>query len=123
VNKAEKELVEALRSGDYNQGKHALRKNGDFCCLGVACDIYNPSLWSNLGFQREVAYDGVFTKALPLYVRDHYGWLSCQGTLSFEDRFRNQLSLMGLNDAEFSFDQIADVIAAGLVLHKKGETL
>ena len=32
--------VEALRSGDYKQGKGALRTaDGDYCCLGVACEI------------------------------------------------------------------------------------
>jgi hypothetical protein len=30
----------ALRSGEYPQGRGALRnKQGEFCCLGVACDI------------------------------------------------------------------------------------
>ena len=31
--------VTALRSGNYRQGKHALRNNDLFCCLGVLCDI------------------------------------------------------------------------------------
>jgi len=31
--------VEALRSGDYEQGDYALRSVGGFCCLGVACDL------------------------------------------------------------------------------------
>jgi hypothetical protein len=29
----------ALRSGDYQQGKSALRKNDELCCLGVLCDL------------------------------------------------------------------------------------
>lgn len=34
------ELVAALRSGDYNQGKAVLQlPNGKACCLGVACLI------------------------------------------------------------------------------------
>lgn len=32
-------LVEALRSGQYTQARHALAKNGGFCCLGVACEV------------------------------------------------------------------------------------
>lgn len=37
-------LVEALRSGQYQQGMEFLHKNNDggqdqFCCLGVACDV------------------------------------------------------------------------------------
>lgn len=31
--------VEALRSGEYQQGKHHLNDNGKFCCLGVLCDL------------------------------------------------------------------------------------
>lgn len=34
------ELVSALRSGTYTQGKQALRTTEDkFCCLGVYCDL------------------------------------------------------------------------------------
>lgn len=30
----------ALRSGEYHQGKHMLRKSNDsFCCLGVLCEV------------------------------------------------------------------------------------
>jgi hypothetical protein len=32
--------VAALRSGEYKQGKGALRLNNKFCCLGVLCDLY-----------------------------------------------------------------------------------
>lgn len=31
--------VEALRSGEYDQGNGFLHKKGRFCCLGVACVI------------------------------------------------------------------------------------
>lgn len=29
----------ALRSGDYQQGRGGLLKDGKYCCLGVLCDI------------------------------------------------------------------------------------
>ena len=50
MNKELKEKwLTALRSGEYAQGNGALRKPGDakdsFCCLGVLCDIYDPSGW------------------------------------------------------------------------------
>lgn len=40
--------LEALRSGKYIQGKHALRtlENG-FCCMGVACDLIDPQKWDS----------------------------------------------------------------------------
>ena len=38
---------EALRSGDYKQGKGALNNKGKMCCLGVACDISGLGRWIN----------------------------------------------------------------------------
>ncbi len=29
----------ALRSGDYQQGRSALAQNGQYCCLGVLCEL------------------------------------------------------------------------------------
>ena len=44
-----KKWVDALRSGKYRQGRMRLRvvdPNGDkFCCLGVRCDMVDPSGW------------------------------------------------------------------------------
>ena len=31
----------ALRSGEYKQARHALRRDGAFCCLGVICDLHH----------------------------------------------------------------------------------
>ena len=39
MNKYLIEWLEALRSGKYKQGRRFLRNNGEFCCLGVLCDI------------------------------------------------------------------------------------
>jgi hypothetical protein len=35
----------ALRSGKYKQAQGRLRRGDSFCCLGVACDVYDPSKW------------------------------------------------------------------------------
>jgi len=42
MNKKVKKLwVTALRSGKYKQGKSRLKiSDGQFCCLGVLCDLY-----------------------------------------------------------------------------------
>ncbi len=37
--------IEALRSGKYRQMKGGLRKGASFCCLGVLCDIRDPTGW------------------------------------------------------------------------------
>lgn len=31
--------VSALRSGEYEQGRGRLERDGKFCCLGVLCDL------------------------------------------------------------------------------------
>lgn len=38
-----KKLVSALRSGKYKQGRGQLFKGGEYCCLGVACDLYGKA--------------------------------------------------------------------------------
>ena len=34
-----KRWVDALRSGEYKQGRNFLERDGKFCCLGVLCEI------------------------------------------------------------------------------------
>ena len=45
----ENEWLPALRSGDYAQGYESLSDHSDeterYCCLGVACDLADDSLW------------------------------------------------------------------------------
>ena len=36
----QRQWVEALRSGKYQQAKGSLRRGDAMCCLGVACDLY-----------------------------------------------------------------------------------
>lgn len=45
--------LEALRSGEYQQGRVVLRttpqpdaQHGRFCCLGVLCDLIGPNKWT-----------------------------------------------------------------------------
>lgn len=35
--------VEALRSGEYQQGRGQLRDGDQFCCLGVLCDLHSKA--------------------------------------------------------------------------------
>lgn len=39
--------IKALRSGEYQQTKGRLKRDDGFCCLGVLCDVYDPSGWVN----------------------------------------------------------------------------
>lgn len=39
--------VKALRSGKYKKGKLYLKKDNNFCCLGVMCDISGLGKWQS----------------------------------------------------------------------------
>jgi len=49
MNALAKRWVTALRSGQYEQGKYALRTGDDrYCCLGVLADVAAPDCWGKL---------------------------------------------------------------------------
>lgn len=38
--------LQALESGEYTQGRGELRSaTNSYCCLGVACDLYDSNAW------------------------------------------------------------------------------
>lgn len=41
--------LEALRSGRYKQGRKFLRNNDCYCCMGVLCDVIDPTKWEAFG--------------------------------------------------------------------------
>lgn len=99
----------ALRSGDYVQGKRALRKKYydedgkariTHCCLGVLCDVVDPNGWCNNGDRHRLEEDGLL----------HYPALvdlELSGAMQFE--------LSRLNDfAGEDFSAIADLIDRNL---------
>ena len=113
----------ALRSGEYKQGRKALHddrdKSSNFCCLGVACDLYAKAghgSWIK-------APDGAITytflaknghssqDALPAPVTDWLGIRTGDGFFEPDTTPGNAQSLIDLNDNKsFTFLQIADVI-------------
>ena len=131
-------LVEALRSGDYEQGIMMLRhrsidedsgKQFDrFCCLGVACEISLLGSWENVGKSLsesvrftvnapEVAsgFYQASTSTLPGDVRDFYGFATETGTFrpnndTIPSNNDGITSLIDLNDGGFTFEQIALII-------------
>jgi hypothetical protein len=102
-------LVDALRSGEYVQGREQLRTRDSFCCLGVGCDIYgkiNNIAWTDINFfLGERNY-------LPPSVS---AWLGLDRNPFFimeeADRMlTHHQYLAKLNDEGFTFSQIADLI-------------
>lgn len=119
--------IEALRSGDYQQARGALYKNGGYCCLGVLCDVAirhgldirvedkettectKPFVHEKIAVK---AYDGE-TCYLPAKVAEWYGleWDSYSNAavpaLKTNEGFED--SATALNDArKYTFGQIAD---------------
>lgn len=115
-----KKWVEALRSGKYQQVKGYLRRGSGFCCLGVACDVYNRGAW------KESTYEDEFTGEIHVNAGD---WVTSSGseelpsakdlppevfealesTHPLTDESYMQW-LAGRNDAGVSFEHIADLI-------------
>ena len=97
------DLVIALRSGNYKQGKKALRKDNFFCCLGVACDISGLGEWNNGLYLDKDAY-------LPLEVMNYYGFVDQTGSFENPDGINFRISLSSLNDMKTTFEEIANII-------------
>lgn len=102
--------LQALRSGEYQQGKGFLRRiDNSYCCLGVLCDlavkaeIIRTPLLKASGAMYGYG-DGGSAAGLPDVVRD---WAGLKSRLPVA----GQRELHDLNDrAGFSFAQIADLI-------------
>lgn len=111
--------VEALRSGKYQQGRFRLNEDGNFCCLGVLCEIaveegiakkfistdrkgtriYGYSSGDD-GFPEYTAPDSEIMK--------WSGLKTNSGSVMTSD---GAMSLVSLNDNRgYSFSQIADFI-------------
>lgn len=99
--------VKALRSGEYKQTTGELRNGDEFCCLGVACDLYSKEYgdgWSESGY-----FLGEYGN-LPYEVRHWLGVVDSNPSLKHSDGL-GATTLIGLNDdCGFSFKQIADEI-------------
>lgn len=104
--------ITALESGEYKQGRFKLHLNDQWCCLGVACDIYQKfgpgDLQVDLDQIDGVHYDG-HNGMLPLKVSTWLGLALDNG--AFHSLVKGYYSLAGLNDsATATFKDIAEVI-------------
>lgn len=109
--------VKALRSGKFKQGQNALAKNENgeikHCCLGVLCEIRRVPRTMNangiISFVVDSRYSSGF---LPTPVgRELKTGQRPSITLPYRDRIGVTIyQLDSLNDDDFTFDQIADLI-------------
>lgn len=103
----------ALRSGEYKQGRNFLRQtnpNGKdrFCCLGVLCDIVDPTKWKS----NEVIkpYDEHITN-IPYDLMDN---LNLEGGAVGHLMEMNDGNGEGLESLVCSFTEISDWIEKNL---------
>lgn len=50
--------VEALESGKYKQGRGQLNASEGFCCVGVLCDVVDPTKWVDSEDWKGKEYEG-----------------------------------------------------------------
>ena len=105
------EWLNALRSGEYEQGTGLLSKDGKFCCLGVLCDIASKKGVCKKIEYNHAHYDGNDLH-LPSSVKEWCGFGSNpQGC----NAYVNGKYLTTMNDIEKkSFTEIADFIEENL---------
>jgi hypothetical protein len=113
------ELVAALRSGKYKQGRHTLFRDDKYCCLGVACNISRVSKFVQDPDRMpgEYYYDGE-RAVLPDSVKKYFGLRYGNGRFSnpipVKDPILGDLrhcsTLTELNDMGWTFEQIAAFI-------------
>lgn len=108
-NKAHlKKWVEALRSGQYAQGKGTMRSGNSYCCLGVAMEV----AFDNGCPMPENPNWGI-TSTMPFSVLDWYGFPTSWGytdpELRSPDGARREPASV-LNDQGVPFQEIADRI-------------
>jgi hypothetical protein len=132
--KVKADWVAALRSGKYKQGEEKLRdvEKNEYCCLGVVCDIYDPTQW-HIDEDEAVymfEYEGEFApdpetledeyedtcsiNDLPVRMADKLGIHTNerQMLIAFNDKVRN---LYNPSQKHMTFLQIADVIESGVL--------
>jgi hypothetical protein len=130
VNKENfQKLIDALRSGEYAQGKMALRTTqNEFCCMGVACDIYQKEVGDlDVKVESEAyTYDDL-NGYMPLKVAEWYmgkidsNYIGLSGSnttgtpyvslISNVNNGTRDISYAGLNDSyDYDFNQIANVM-------------
>lgn len=103
--------VKELRSGDFEQGKMALRQGQKCCCLGVLCELaYEAGVPLQIRtYNGEYEYDGS-NATLPRSVRMWAGLDEDNPHVPGPNGFSRTLS--SLNDHECNFKSIADLIEA-----------
>lgn len=124
--------IEALRSGQYQQTRGALRRLGTdtnstgesypegFCCLGVLCDVIAGDIdgqWLAPDESGALAFSapdsdpkqGLLPDSVMSFVQAEDSLVPLRNTVSLRTVMRHT-SLVGINDEGASFSEISDII-------------
>lgn len=111
--------VAALRSGEYKQGRHRLKRRrehqkSEYCCLGVLCEI---AVQDGVIKPPEKIEDEGFPGSAYKYEGDKFSlgprvqeWAGIESNPAVKDPNGHWSSLADMNDDGASFEEIADVI-------------
>lgn len=113
--------IRALLSKKYPQGRNALRSEGEYCCMGVLCDLYRKSTGKGRWIKKVGSGDAFKigthsrTGTLPTVVSNWAGLRGdCDPKLTDKGRPWTQTA-SGLNDdRRYSFEKIAALIEKNL---------
>ena len=103
--------IEALKSGQYEQGKRRLRTGDKFCCLGVLCDLH--AIETGRAWEEE-KYRGAYlgkTDYLPSEVKE---WAELISNDPMVGVGHDQVNLSIINDNGKTFEEIANIIEKDL---------
>ena len=114
--------IEALLSGDYQQGQHYLCQDNDdgsksWCCLGVLTDLAMKN-GVDIDMERYSHDSNVYTfdnqsETVPLSVKDWAGLETGSGAYTcpnIDDEDELDYSLAQDNDSGLTFEELVDVI-------------
>ena len=101
--------VEALRSGEYEQGRYWLRYEDKFCCLGVLCDLHAQA--TNREWEDKNDAVGNYLGSDEILPEEVVKWAGFDNN----DPFINEQRVSIYNDeSRLDFDRIADLIESNL---------
>lgn len=116
VKENRKLWLDALRSGEYNQGKFWLNKGDRLCCLGVLCETYQKHGLGDLEIKEYLDNDrpSMTKEVVKTYNNENTGAPDkvCEWAgFKRGSYLKNNEGLITLNDmSNHSFSEIADKI-------------
>lgn len=104
--------IEALRSGEYEQGHGNLKNDGKFCCLGVLCELaVQDGVIERKDYEGEPSIYAEMDAVLPTRVRRWAGLFDSNPDVLWDGRID---TIAHVNDCEVSFETIATIIETQL---------